>query len=114
MPFEINRITIEPDGFKVTFTKPVDQATGSSPAAWSISTFTHPYHGGYGGPEVEQTKPTVKSVSLADDCLSAKIVLDRLTKGFVYEFDLIQLRSKEMESLLHRSAYYTVNEIPNE
>lgn len=114
MPFEIDRITIEPDGFKVTFTKPVDQATGSSPAAWSISTFTHPYHGGYGGPEVEQTKPTVKSVSLADDCLSAKIVLDKLTKGFVYEFDLIQLRSKEMESLLHRNAYYTVNEIPDE
>ena len=53
MPFEINRITIEPDGFKVTFTKPIDQATGSSPASYVLSTFTHLYHGGYGGPEIE-------------------------------------------------------------
>ena len=30
MPFEINRVTIEPDGFKITFTKPVDKATGGS------------------------------------------------------------------------------------
>ncbi len=113
MPFEINRITIEPDGFKVTFTKPVDPITGNSLAAWSISTFTHPYHGGYGGPEIEQTKPNGKSVSLADDGLSARIVLDSLTKGHVYEFDLIQLRSRDMDELLHRNAYYTVNEIPN-
>ncbi len=112
MPFEINRITIEPDGFKVTFTKPVDPITANSPTAWSVSTFTHPYHSGYGGPEIEQTKPTVKSVATADDGLSAKIVLDTLTKGFVYEFDLIQLRSRDKDELLHRNAYYTVNEIP--
>jgi hypothetical protein len=112
MPFEINRITIEPDGFKVTFTKPVDLATGSATASYALSTFTHPYHGGYGGPEIEQTKPAVKSVSLAEDGLSANIVLDKLTRGFVYEFDLIQLRSRDSEELLHRHAYYTVNEIP--
>lgn len=112
MPFEINRITIEPDGFKVTFTKPVDQTTGSSPSSYGLSTFTHPYHGGYGGPEVEQTRPPVKSVSLADDGMSARIVLDKLTKGFVYEFDLDPLRSRDNDELLHRHAYYTVNEIP--
>ena len=39
-----------PDGFKITFTKPVDQATGRSTDSYAISAFTHPYHGGYGGP----------------------------------------------------------------
>ena len=112
MPFEINRITIEPDGFKITFTKPVDQATGSSPASYAISAFTHPYHGGYGGPEVDQQKPGVKSVSLAEDGLSAKITLEKLDQGFVYEFDLVRLRSRDKDQLLHRNAFYTVNEIP--
>ena len=112
MPFEIDRITIEPDGFKVTFTKPVDQATGSCPSSYGLSTFTHPYHGGYGGPEVDQTKPIVKSVSLAEDGMSVRIVLDTLTKGFVHEFDLNLLRSRDNDELLHRHAYYTVNEIP--
>ena len=54
----------------------------------------------------------MKSVSLAADGMSARIVLDQLTRGFVYEFDLIQLRSRDKEELLHRHAYYTVNEIP--
>ena len=61
---------------------------------------------------VDQTKPEVKSVALADDGMSAKIVIHKLTKGFVYEFDLNQLRSSNNNELLHRHAYYTVNEIP--
>jgi hypothetical protein len=113
MPFEINRITIEPDGFKVTFTKPVDQATGRSTDSYAIAAFTHPYHGGYGGPEIEQHKPAVKAVSLSEDGLSARITLDKINQGFVYEFDLASLRSRDNDELLHRNAFYTVNEIPS-
>jgi hypothetical protein len=112
MPFEIKRITIEPDGFKVTFTKPVESTTGSSPSSYSVSAFTHPYHAGYGGPEIEQQKPAVTSVTLADDRLSAKLTLEKLNRGFVYELDLIALRSNDGEELLHRNAFYTVNEVP--
>lgn len=112
MPFEIQRITINPDGFKVAFTKPVDKATGSDPASYRISTFTHPYHGGYGGPEIEQTQPAVKSVTLSEDGLTADIVLESLKRGHVHEFDLAKLRSQDAEELLHRQAFYTVNEIP--
>jgi hypothetical protein len=112
MPFEINRITIEPDGFKLTFTKPVEPITGNATASYAISAFTHPYHAGYGGPEIEQTKAEVKSVALAEDGLSAKLTLEKLKQGFVYEFDLVCLRSTEDEELLHRNAFYTVNEVP--
>ncbi len=113
MPFEINRITIQPEGFKVTFTKPVDSLTGRSIESYEISAFTHPYHAGYGGPEIEQHKPNVKAVSLADDGLSASVTLDKLEQGFVYELDLERLRSRDQEELLHRNAFYTVNEIPS-
>ncbi len=113
MPFEINRITIEPEGFKVTFTKPVDKVPGSSTDSYVIKAFTHPYHGGYGGPEIEEYQPGVKSVALADDGLSAKINLEKLDRGFVYELDLARLRSRDNEALLHRNAFYTVNEIPS-
>lgn len=112
MPFEIKRITIEPDGFKVTFTKPVESATGSSPSSYLVSAFTHPYHAGYGGPEIEQQKPAVTSVTLAEDKLSAQITLEKLNRGFVYELNLVALRSNDGEELLHRNAYYTVNEVP--
>ncbi len=113
MPFEINRVTIEPDGFKVTFTKPVDPATGRLTDSYLIKAFTHPYHGGYGGPEIEEHQPGVKAVSLAEDGLSATITLQKLDRGFVYELDLVRLRSRDQDELLHRNAFYTVNEIPS-
>ncbi len=113
MPFEIQRITIEPDGFQIAFTKPVDRTTGTDPNSYALKAFTHPYHAGYGGPEIERSVPKVASATLADDGMTAKITLSKIKPGFVYDFDLIALRSIDQEELLHRNAYYTVNEIPN-
>lgn len=112
MPFEIERITINPDGFDVRFTLPLDAEVASDPANWDMGTFTHIYRGAYGGPEVDRTEPVVESVGLSDDGLVATIVLDELKRGHVHEFDLAALRSETGEPLLHRDAYYTVNEVP--
>ena len=51
-------------------------------------------------------------MTLAADRLSARLQIDRLKPGFVYEFDLPTLQSSDGEPLLHRQAFYTVNEIP--
>jgi hypothetical protein len=112
MPFEIERVTITPDGFRLAFTKPVDTATGSIPANYQVTTFTHKYHAAYGGPEIEPAAPAVKSVALSEDGMVATITLETLTQGHVHAFDLGTLRSRDREELLHRHAYYTVNEIP--
>ena len=112
MPFEIERITITPDGFDVAFTKPVEESTGADPSSYRLGTFTHVYHSGYGGPEVDRTTPEVLSVRLSGGGLKANLVLNTLMLGHVHEFDLGALRSREGEELLHRHAYYTVNEVP--
>jgi hypothetical protein len=112
MPFEINRVTIEPSGFHISFTKPVERISGNEKASYVLSSFTHPYHSGYGGPEIEKQKHAIQSVVLANGGLSATIAIKNLERGFVYEFDLAGLRSSDGDALLHRHAYYTVNEIP--
>lgn len=112
MPFEIERITIEPDGFRLKFTKPVSDESATQSDTYRLTAFTHPYHGGYGGPEIDRFTAELTGVTVAEDRLSARIQIDRLKPGFVYEFDLAPLRSADGESLLHRQAYYTVNEIP--
>jgi hypothetical protein len=112
MPLELQRISIEPKGFRIAFTKPVDAATGADPKSYRVSSFTHPYHGAYGGPEIERAKAVVGGVKLADDGLSATLVLDELVRGRVYEFDVGALRARDKDEPLHRHAYYTVNEIP--
>ncbi len=112
MPFEIRRITIIPNGFHISFTKPVETVTGNAKASYLLSSFTHPYHAGYGGPEIERQKSELLSATLSDDGLSATITIDNLKPGFVYEFDLAGVRSRDGDTLLHRNAYYTVNEVP--
>ena len=111
-PFEIQKITITQDGFHIQFTQPVSKETGTNPANYLVSTFTHQYHAGYGGPEIDQTTPKVLTAKLSPDGLTATIRLETLTKGHVHEFDLGNLRAKNGGELLHRHAYYTVNEVP--
>ncbi|QTN33964.1 hypothetical protein HZ994_17120 [Akkermansiaceae bacterium] len=112
MPFEIKEIKITPDGFCLNFTKPVDPKTGSLHQSYRMATFTHRYHAGYGGPEIEQTVPEVTAVELSEDGLSATLRVDGVTKGHVHEFHLDPLRDLDGEPLLHNFAFYTVNEIP--
>ncbi len=112
MPFEIKQVSITPKGFSIAFTKPLDRSSGIDPKHYRLSTFTHIYHGGYGGPEVDQTTPVVKSVTLSENGKSASIEVPGIKPGHVYEFDLGELRDAEKTTLLHRHAYYTVNEIP--
>jgi hypothetical protein len=112
MPFEIKSINITGDGFRITFTKPLDQTTGNNIKSYKIGAFTHNYHSGYGGPEVDLNDAVVKSVELSADGRSATIVLGELKTGYVHEFDLGALRDRGKGELLHRNAYYTVNEVP--
>ena len=52
----------------------------STPASYAVTTFTHVYHGAYGGPEVDRTTPAVRSVALDADGMVARIVLDHVPR----------------------------------
>jgi hypothetical protein len=110
-PFEVERITITPDGFRLAFTRPVDRERAAEPDRYRLGTFTHIYHGAYGGPEVDRTAPRVVEVEVDRDGLGVRLVLDALRPGHVHEFDL-DLVAEDGEALLHRHAFYTVNAVP--
>ncbi|MGB8170286.1 MAG: hypothetical protein WCF18_22480, partial [Chthoniobacteraceae bacterium] len=73
---------------------------------------TYIYQSSYGSPEVDATKPAIKSVTVAPDHLSARIVLDAVAEGHVHEFHLPGVRSAKGSPLLHDAAYYTLFYIP--
>ena len=112
VPFEMKEIKAKPNGFEIAFTKPVDRNIASKLETVQLKTFTHIYQQAYGSPEVDQTTPTVTKAIVANDGLSVIIEVDGLVKGHVHDFYLPDLRSADGESLLHSSAYYTLNEIP--
>lgn len=112
VPFEIQRINARPDGFQLTFTKPVDPTVAADPNSYLLQTYTHIYRQAYGSPEVDHTTPKVTRAIVAPDALSVRVEVDGLVQGHVHDFDLSPMRSAQDEALLHSKAYYTLNEIP--
>jgi hypothetical protein len=112
VPFEVKEINIKKDGFLVTFTKPIDKRAAAQTDAYSITSYTHIYHGAYGSPEVDQTTATVSRAVPSADGMSVMVHLEKITEDHIHEFDLGPITTPDGQRLLHKKAYYTVNEIP--
>ncbi|WP_216641589.1 c-type cytochrome [Pedobacter ginsengisoli] len=113
IPFEMLSIQAMPDGFEITFTKPVDKKYALDLASYSVESFIYKYHSVYGSPPVNQQKCSVKGVRVSADGLRARIVVANLRKGYIHNITLNGIRSQEnYYSLVHPTAYYTLNNIP--
>lgn len=113
VPFEVKEINALSDGFKVTFTKPVDRDVATRLDSYSLSTYTHVYQQGYGSPEVDHTTPSVTEAIVSEDGLSVRLKIAGLVQGHVHDFDFNPVRSADGGRLVHVKAYYTLNEIPS-
>ena len=102
----------QPDGFDLTYTKPVDAKTTGDPASYSMKCYTTIYQSSYGSPEVDGTTPTIKAVTVAPDKLGARLVIDGIVPGNVHELHASGVRSAKDQPLLHETACYTLNNVP--
>lgn len=112
MPFEIRTMRVRPSGFVLTFTKPVDPRTAGELSSYALETYTYIYREQYGSPEVDHTKPTIRSAQVSPDGLQVELVVDGLQLGHVHELHAEGLRAASGEPLLHSAAYYTLNYLP--
>lgn len=112
MPFEIHEMRAKPDGFELTFTEPVDAATAGHVGSYKMETYTYIYQSSYGSPEVDKTKPTIKSATVGADQKSVRLVVDGLQEGHVHELHASGVKSGKGAALLHDAAYYTLFDIP--
>jgi glucose/arabinose dehydrogenase len=111
-PFEIHEVHALPDGFEVSFTAPLDPATANNPGSYSMRAFTYIYRAEYGSPEVDDLLPKITKIGLSSDRKRVRLTVDRMTKGHIHELHLDGIKSAAGEPLLHKVAYYTLNEIP--
>lgn len=112
LPFEVLTMRVQPDGFELRFTAPVDSTTAGNPTSYRMETYVHHYHQHYGSPEIEQADRRIVAATVSNDGLVVRLVVDRLVRGHVHELHLPGLRDRTGQPLLHDVAYYTLNQIP--
>jgi len=112
MPFEVLEMRVQPDGFELEFTQPADVDTLKDAASYTMQAYTYKYHKEYGSPEVDLVEPKLSVASVSADGTTVRLIVDPMTKGHVHELDLHGVRNADGFPLLHKTAYYTLNEIP--
>lgn len=112
VPFEIEAMRAAPDGFELSFTRPVDRAAASSPSAWSLQHYRYLYHPTYGSPQVDVTPAKVESARLSEDGRRVRLAVPGLAAGRIYELHARGVRSADGLPLLHPEGYYTLNAVP--
>lgn len=75
-----------------------------------MEAWTYLYQKGYGSPETE--KITVSSVSEAGKSVLLKV--EPMTIGHIHALKLDGVKNEAGHQLLHRTGYYTLNEIPKQ
>jgi cytochrome c551/c552 len=113
VPFEMKAVRAMPDGFEIEFTKPVNQKSAEDIASYSVNSFIYKFHPVYGSPPVNNKKHSIKGVKVSSDGLKARIIVDALRPYYIHNITLDGVREKQTSySLVHPTAYYTLNSIP--
>lgn len=118
-PLEIKEMRAKPDGFELTFTGDIDQASGANAASYTMSSYTYEYHEPYGSEEMETRTLAVREARVVD-ARTVRLTIEGLREGgmgFVHELHAEGVRGAAGtehagKPLLHPTAYYTLQRIP--
>ncbi len=113
-PFEMKAVRAMPDGFEIEFTLPVQRTTAENLDNYYVTGYTYKYHPVYGSPIVDFKEHNVLGARASSDGMRVRIVVDSLRKGYVHAIQPNGvLQEGRGYSLLHNTAYYTLNSIPS-
>ena len=113
-PLDILRMRVRPDGFRLTFTEPLDRTAAENTEHYAVQRYRYKYHSTYGSPKVDVAPVRVVSVSLSTDGREVILTLGTLEPGFVYDLRPRGIRGAGGAPLATRLAAYTVNRLPRE
>jgi len=108
-PLEVRKMEATRDGFRFTFTLPVNRKSLGKVTGQS---YTYIYQAKYGSAEVDPQPLVFDDGTLSADGRTLTVRCAGLREGFVHEVRLPELRSETGIPLWHRDAYYTLNRRP--
>ncbi|HBP57447.1 MAG TPA: hypothetical protein DD687_16080 [Verrucomicrobiales bacterium] len=101
IPFEVHEMKAQPDGFKLTFTEPVNPEAAANLDSYKMESYTYRLESRYGGPEDDKKEVKITHAQVSKDGMSVRIKIDPIRAGYVHELHMEGLTSKKGDSLLH-------------
>ncbi len=110
LPAGIREIQATPTGFEISFTRPIDRTEAAKPGSYSISGYTRVWEWQLRDAGLGRYQPTIESVAVSEDGLTADLKVAPLKTGFVYEINCgLQVGG---EALWPATGHYTLHRIP--
>lgn len=113
VPAEILKVNLLPDGFRFTFTKPVDRKLAENVDNYSIRHFELAWQAAYGTSPSEVTNVKPAQAIVSADGKSVDLKLTDLQTEKIYEFRIDNLRMADGAAIEHPLAFYTLNRLVN-
>jgi len=112
MPMDVLQMGATPQGFDLTFTRPVNRDLAENPANYQFTRYYYEYHQEYGSPRMDEQSVPVKDIRISDDGKKVSLVLTDMVPGYVYDLQIDSLSSTEGVVLQNRRLFYTLNNLP--
>lgn len=108
VPFEMQNMKLTHQGFKVTFTKPVEEEAALSTDSYEFQNWHYHYHVQYGSPKVDLRNVPFEVSRLSEDKKTVWFNLP-LTTDKVYHLMCKGLKAEDGSAMSNAHAYYTLN-----
>lgn len=118
-PFDPLDMHVTPHGFRFDFTEPLS-ADAANPALWPVASYTYLYHADYGSPEYDwemkksKTKLLPTKVTISNGGKTAEVEMPEMKLDYIYDFDLIGLKSASGAAPLNPRIAYTLRKLPKQ
>lgn len=112
IPFEIKTMRAMSNGFELEFTQAVDASIAADPKSYQMTGFIYSYHRTYGSPVINQGSCQIAKAEVSEDGRKVRLYVHGLREGYIHELKAEGVRSKDQKPLLHPTAYYTLNHLP--
>ena len=110
-PFEVRAMNVTEDGFRFTFTKPVNEAIACDAVTWPFSRYYYYYHRAYGSPRVDETPVGIEAVEVSADGKTVEVHLKELKAWHIHEVNISGLTSATGQPLTNTYIVYTLNRL---
>lgn len=116
-PMDVYAMNLTTNGFNLTFTQPVDEATAMNPANYHFRHYYYPYRrkGVNEGADISEQRDIaevpVTNVKISPDGKKVSLVLGSMKAGYVYELKLGNISSAKGIPVANKLICYTLNKL---